>query len=74
MQSHQTMKLIMNTYPGFQTLPKGVKQMLLVSESFFFDEMRRPTKSAAQHPHPTGFAIESDMRWRRESQVLRELR
>jgi len=46
MQSHQTMKLIMTTYPGFQTLPKGVRQMLLVSESFFFDEMRRPARSA----------------------------
>jgi hypothetical protein len=23
-------------YPGFQTLPKGIKQMLLVSEAFFF--------------------------------------
>jgi hypothetical protein len=28
---------IMN-YPGFQTLPKGVKKMLLVSEAYFFDE------------------------------------
>lgn len=25
-------------YPGFQALPKGVKQMLLVSESHFFDQ------------------------------------
>ncbi len=25
-------------YPGFQTLPKGVKKMLLVSEAYFFDE------------------------------------
>jgi len=25
-------------YPGFQTLPKGVKQMLLVSEAHFFDQ------------------------------------
>jgi hypothetical protein len=25
-------------YPGFQRLPKGVKQMLLVSESHFFDQ------------------------------------
>ena len=24
-------------YPGFQSLPKGIKQMLLVSESHFFD-------------------------------------
>jgi hypothetical protein len=24
-------------YPGFQALPKGLKQMLLVSEAHFFD-------------------------------------
>jgi hypothetical protein len=29
-------------YPGFQTLPKGVKQMLLVSESYFFEEGPAP--------------------------------
>jgi len=40
----QTMKLIMNTYSGFQDLPKGIKKMLLVSESFFFDEMRQPSE------------------------------
>ena len=28
------------TYPGFQALPKGVKQLLLVSESVFFEEAR----------------------------------
>jgi hypothetical protein len=26
------------SYPGFQSLPKGVRQMLLVSESYFFNE------------------------------------
>ena len=25
-------------YPDFQVLPKGVKQMLLVSESYFFED------------------------------------
>jgi hypothetical protein len=25
-------------YPGFQTLPKGVKQMLVASEAHFFDQ------------------------------------
>jgi len=34
------MKSVTTTYPGFHALPKGVKQMLLVSESFFFDEAR----------------------------------
>jgi hypothetical protein len=44
MKSQPTMKLIMTTYPGFHDLPKGVRKMLLVSESFFFDEMRRQTE------------------------------
>jgi hypothetical protein len=25
-------------YPGFQSLPKGLRQMLLVSEAYFFNE------------------------------------
>ena len=36
-------------YPGFQTLPKGIKQMLLASETHFFgqpmshhNEQKRP--------------------------------
>lgn len=32
------MKSIIMTYPDFRALPKGLKQMLLASESFFFDE------------------------------------
>jgi hypothetical protein len=32
------MKSIVVTYPGFQTLPKGLKMMLVASESFFFHE------------------------------------
>ena len=43
------MKPIMMTYPGFQSLPKGLKQMLVESESFFFEEettfIRRDGKS-----------------------------
>ena len=35
-----TLHSITATYPGFQALPKGVKQMLLVSESVFFEETR----------------------------------
>jgi hypothetical protein len=45
------MKPIMVVYPGFQALPKGLKQMLVESESFFFEEettfFRRDRKSAA---------------------------
>ncbi|HEU5395601.1 MAG TPA: hypothetical protein VFV81_00440 [Verrucomicrobiae bacterium] len=32
------MKSIVTTYPGFCNLPKGLKQLLLVSETFFFEE------------------------------------
>jgi hypothetical protein len=32
------MKSIITTYPDFQTLPRGVKRMLLASESHFFDK------------------------------------
>ena len=44
-----TLNSITATYPGFQSLPKGVKQMLLVSESVFFDEARTGLKA-----HQTG--------------------
>ena len=32
------MKSIITTYPDFHALPKGIKRMLLASESFFFVE------------------------------------
>jgi hypothetical protein len=40
------MKSVTSTYPGFHELPKGVKQLLLISESFFFSEAR-PTLPAS---------------------------
>jgi hypothetical protein len=48
-----TLNSITATYPGFQSLPKGVKQMLLVSESVFFDEARSTLKAnqTAQQNH-----------------------
>ena len=36
------MKSIMVTYPNFRLLPKGLKQLLLASESFFFEEAMPP--------------------------------
>jgi hypothetical protein len=41
------------TYPEFQALPKGVKQMLLVSESVFFEDARgsQQTTRRGQPPH-----------------------
>jgi len=44
MKTPQPIQLIMTTYPGFHELPKGVKKMLLVSESFFFDDMTPHTE------------------------------
>ena len=32
------MKPIMMVYPGFQMLPKGLKQLLVESESYFFEQ------------------------------------
>ena len=37
------------TYPGFQALPKGVKQLLLVSESVFFEDARPGHHPAGGH-------------------------
>ena len=36
-ETEQPMNTSILSYPGFQTLPKGIKQMLLVSEAHFFD-------------------------------------
>jgi hypothetical protein len=38
LDAQQPMNTTILNYPGFQTLPKGVRQMLLVSEAFFFNE------------------------------------
>ena len=44
------MKSIIMTYPDFQSLPKGIKRMLVASESFFFREtesrLKRPRDAA----------------------------
>jgi hypothetical protein len=46
------MRTITLAYPGFQTLPRGVKKMLVVSESFFFGENDR-----SKTPHPQAVQI-----------------
>jgi len=41
----KNMKSIITTYPDFQSLPRGVKKMLLASENFFFGEAKaQPVK------------------------------
>jgi hypothetical protein len=51
METNQTMKTIMMTYPGFQALPKGIKMMLVASESFFFGEARSQQQTLAAPLH-----------------------
>jgi hypothetical protein len=42
------MKSIITTYPDFQSLPRGIKMMLLVSEDHFFSEVKsHPASSEA---------------------------
>ena len=48
------MKSILTTYPDFLHLPKGVKQMLLESETYFFHEPG-PATHIENHSRP-GFA------------------
>ena len=38
LHAEQPMNMTILNYPGFPTLPKGVRQMLLVSEAYFFNE------------------------------------
>jgi len=38
----QQMNTTILNYPGFQTLPKGDKRMLLVTEAHFFDQPASP--------------------------------
>jgi hypothetical protein len=33
------MRTIILTYPGYQSLSRGIKQMLVASENFYFDEI-----------------------------------
>jgi hypothetical protein len=46
------MKSIMVTYPGFQSLPKGLKQMLVESERFFFEEETTFIRRDGKPPSP----------------------
>ena len=46
------MKSIITTYPDFHVLPKGIKRMLLASESFFFAEACSPSNQPRLTPEP----------------------
>jgi hypothetical protein len=55
------MKSIITTYPDFQSLPRGIKKMLLASENFFFGEVRasHPSLKRPAGGLPTGTKPES---------------
>jgi hypothetical protein len=42
-------KSIICTYPDFRSLPKGVKQMLVVSENLFFEEAQTTWLKTEEH-------------------------
>jgi hypothetical protein len=43
------MKSIICTYPDFRSLPKGLKQMLVVSENLFFEEAQTAWLKTEDH-------------------------
>jgi hypothetical protein len=64
MKKIQTRTIAMS-YPGFQALPLGVKRMLVVSESFFFDQ-RSKEDLAAKERKDRGTLINADGRGEKE--------
>lgn len=45
-----TMKSIISTYPGFQNLPRAIKQLLVTSESDFFTNAKPISPRSARPP------------------------
>jgi hypothetical protein len=41
-------------YSGFQSLPKGVRRMLVASETFFFEQPQAPHEAREERAYPTG--------------------
>jgi hypothetical protein len=44
------LKSIVCTYPDFRTLPKGLKQMLVISENLFFEETHTAPAETTREP------------------------
>jgi len=69
------MKSIMQTYPGFHQLPRGVKQLLVASEEAYFNEAKplfsdsqgrvvtTPTPHPAHPPTPSARWQTLDANW-----------
>jgi hypothetical protein len=51
------MRSIVTTYPGYQSLPKGIKMMLVASESLFFNEARTGAPRRADEKWKGGVAL-----------------
>ena len=54
LQAEQQMNTTILNYPGFQTLPKGVKQMLLISEAHFFEQPAPHHQQQNERPQEMG--------------------
>ena len=50
------MRTIIFTYPGFQELPKGIKQLLLSTEAFYFDDTDSAANAKVQELKRAKFA------------------
>jgi hypothetical protein len=51
------MKSIITTYPDFQSLPRGIKMMLLVSENDFFGQVKLPPPRSEAKRQTGGLTI-----------------
>jgi hypothetical protein len=60
------MKSIVVTYPYFQSLPKGIKKMLVASESLFFGDVR-----STPMERPMGAGLPHAMRDESEESIAR---
>ena len=56
------MRTIILTYPGYQSLPKGIKRLLVATENFYFNEPTLPVTNRKLRdakvmplPSPTSF-------------------
>jgi len=49
------MRTIVLTYPGFASLPRGIKQMLVASEQFYFDEARPASRAGGTRTRAENF-------------------
>ena len=59
------MKSILVTYPDFRSLPKGIKRMLLISESLFFEAAKPASDPYASHEAPVTLASHDLGDWAR---------